>query len=241
MATQALELDETLGEAHALLGKVKQDRSDWEGAEKEYQLATQLAPHSYQAFSEYASLMSSVGRHDEAVSLGERAEELDPHNLTAKSAVGGHLRQARRYDEALEQLQIVLNIDPEFPDTYPHLISTYEAMDAYPEAAAAWQKYEVLSGASPDPIAGLADAAASGKEDYWRWKLDYEKERDASPVLLAEMYGALGETDEAFEWLEKMRREQDGGLNFLKTQPRWDPLRADPRFEDLLQELGVEP
>ena len=94
--------------------------------------------------------------------------------------------------------------------------------------------------------AGLLDAADSGAEGYWRWKLDHTQERARKGVYIpstefADLYSQLGEKDQAFEWLEKAYKEREGGLMFLKVNLDWDPLRDDPRFQDLLRRMNLEP
>jgi len=122
----------------------------------------------------------------------------------------------------------------------------YQSMGHYEEAARAWQKEQILGGASQEELAGLSDAAASGKEAYWRWWLDYETENlkqgeDVSPTWFAVIYTELGDRDQALESLEKAFAERGTGLTRLKTHPDFDPLRDDPRFHDLLRRMNLEP
>jgi len=114
----------------------------------------------------------------------------------------------------------------------------------YEEAATAFHRSLVLRGSSEEEVAGLLDAGASGAEAYWRWQLDYDRERakreHVSPGLFAISYAHLGEKDEAFEQLEKAFEEGENISN-LKVHPEWDPLRSDPRFQDLLRRMNLEP
>ncbi len=114
----------------------------------------------------------------------------------------------------------------------------------YEEAATALHKSLVLSGASEEEVAGLLDSGALGAEAYWRWWLDFFRERAkreyVEPDQFAIIYAHLGEKDEAFEWLEKAF-EEGGSMGALKVDPRFDPLRDDPRFQDLLLRMNLEP
>jgi len=117
-------------------------------------------------------------------------------------------------------------------------------MGLYREAAAARQRAWTLGGASEEEMAGLTAAAISGQEEYWQWTLDYWKRRSergyVSPEILGQIYAALGEKDQAFEWLEKAYQDHDLGLFFL-TDPVLDPLRDDPRFQDLRRRMNLMP
>ncbi len=137
-----------------------------------------------------------------------------------------------------------MDLQPNLPNAYRVLAQVYQVQGLYEEAATAWHKSLVLEGASEDEVAGLLDAAASGAEAYWRWWLDYERERAKREYVdsdhFAIFYAHLGEKDEAFEWLEKAF-EQNEAVSNLKVDPRWDPLRSDPRFQNLLRRLNLEP
>jgi tetratricopeptide (TPR) repeat protein len=240
MAMKALELDNTLAEAHAALGDIQRGfHWNLEEAEKQYKLAMELDPSSYEAPFGHAFVMSALGRHDEAIAAIKRAQQLDPLNPLARTAAVLHFRWARRYDEAIEQARAAQQIYPDLPRVYQRLVSTYEDMGLYDEAAPAWQKQQILRGASEEEVAGISEAAALGQEAYFRWKADYFTQRRG--VITARLYGKLGEKDQAFEELEKQYEARDGALIFLKVNPDYDPLRDDPRFQDLLRRMNLEP
>ena len=246
LAMKALEIDNTLAEAHATVGDVKRlSHWDWAGAEKELKLAMELDPSSYAANRGYAILMSLMGRHDEAIALGKRAQQLDPLNLAAPVALGFYFRSARRYEKGIETCQSALDIDPNFQRAYSCLAGLYVDMGLYQEAAEARQKDWILGGASPEDVAGFLDAAASGAESALRWQLHYETERAKQEYVpentFAWIYAGLGETDQAFEWLERAYQARVADLPYIKNHSRWDPLRDDPRFQDLLRRMNLEP
>jgi serine/threonine-protein kinase len=244
LALKALELDSTLAEAHALLGDVGRRYRDWNRAEREYKLAIELDPNSSEGPYGYALLMSMLGRHDEAISFNKRAQQLDPLNPAVRTSGGAILRMARRYDEAIEQCQAALDMEQDYQAAYRILARVYENNASYQEAAVARQKELTLQGATQEDLAGLSDAAALGKKAYARWWLNYDQERaeggDYVPLRdFALAYGALGEMDQAFEWLEKAFEEYE--LGYLKVDPYYDPLRDDPRFQDLLRRMNLMP
>ena len=245
LAKKAIELDNTLGKAHAVLGNVRRlYHWDWAGAEREYKQAMELEPSSYEAPYGYAYLMSGLGRHDEAIGLSRRAQQLDPLNMRTRTALASQLYNAGRYEEAIEECQTVLAMNPNFSRAYRRLNTSYEAMGLWGEAAAAWQKQQILQvGASQEEVAGLSAAAMSGKEGYWRWRLDYSTEQAkrqyVSPTTFASFHARLGETEQAFEWLEKAYQERDNGLFAVKVIPDLDSLRSDPRFHDLLERMNL--
>ncbi len=170
----------------------------------------------------------------------------DPVSLEARQAAATLFNNARRYGESIEQSEAALEIDPGFRVAWARLRNAYAGMGQYQEAAVASQRSRILGGRSQEEVAGLADAAAMGAESYWRWNLVYATERvrrgeSVSPTTFARFYTGLGEKDQALEWLEKAFAERETGLTFLKTRPYYDPLRDDPRFQDLLRRMNLEP
>ncbi len=242
---KALEIDNMLGWAHGALGAIRfTSYWDWEGAEREFKLALELDPGSSSV--PYAGLMSAMGRHDEAIALGKRAIQLDPAVLGLRMVTAGALQHARRYDEAIEQFQTVLDLNPNFINAYQRIVDVYEFKGLYGDAVAAYQKFLTLGGASEEEVAGLAKAyQTSGKEGYWRWMLDYwtekAKQEYVPPTEFAYFHAHLGEKDQAMRWLEEGYKEHDFVMTSLNVAPEWDPLRDDPRFQDLLRRMNLEP
>jgi serine/threonine-protein kinase len=247
MAMQALELDDTLSEAHAALGDVKRYYHwDWEGAEREFRLALDLDPSSSWSYQGLAFLRVYQGRHDEARIYQSRAQQLDPLSLKTQTGATAQFRQARRYEEAIAQCRMMLEIDPNYASAYNLLALIHVNMGLYEQAIPFRQKWLTFQGASEEDIAGLSDAyATSGSKGYWRWLLDYWTERAnrgefVDPSVFAGHHAQLGEKEQAFEWLEKAYIEREG-LVYLKVDPVFDPLRDDPRFKDLLRRMNLEP
>jgi tetratricopeptide (TPR) repeat protein len=137
-------------------------------------------------------------------------------------------------------------MNPNFQLAYYRLFHSYQSMGLYQEAATALQTWLTFQGASEEEVGGLADAAALGAESYWRWNLDYDKERaqrgeSVLPSNFAVSFAHLGEKDQAFQWLEKAYEQREGLLLYLKGSPAFDPLRDDPRFHDLLLRMNLMP
>jgi serine/threonine-protein kinase len=246
-AMRALELDETLAEAHTTLARVLAVYDwDWTGAEKEFKRAIELNPRYAIAHQWYGSYFEETGRHNEAIAEERRALELDPLSLTINFELGLAFYYARDYDRAIEQFQKTLELDPNFPPLHQFFPAAYEQKGMYGEAIAGFQKAIPLKGGSEwsFSMAGLSHVyAVSGKKSEARLVLDELKQlsgREYVPAYsIALVYAGLGEKDQAFAWLEKAYAEHSFNMAWLKVEPRWDSLRSDPRFADLLRRVGL--
>jgi tetratricopeptide (TPR) repeat protein len=243
---QALQLDEHLAEAHVSLANARFLYDwDWAGAEDEFKRAIAINPGYSDAHQMYGYFVSSKGRSDEALSEMQRAQVLDPISLPKVTAVGEALFDARRYDEAIAAFQKALEMDPNSGFAYWALGRTYTEKGLYAEAITAFLKSIPLSGDSPDELASLGCVyARSGKRDEARKIVEDLKEkakkRYIAPSVIAELYVALGEKDQAFAWLDKAYEDHDFLLVLLKIQSTFDNLRSDPRFTVLLKRIGLE-
>ncbi len=241
-ATRALELDERLGEAHAMLAAIKTTYEwDWQGAEREFKLAIQLNPNYATAYQRYSLFLPIMGRFDEAIVQAKKARELDPLSLPANENVGDILYLARRYDEATEQLLHTLELDPNYGVAHGTLAKVYEAKGMYKEALD-----ERLKGAPPETIEEMRKLfASSGIKGVWQYRLSRALERAkreyVSPADIALFYARLNKRDEAFAWLEKAMNERSILFNYLVADPRFDNLRSDPRLPKLLSRVGLQP
>lgn len=244
-ATRALEIDDTLGEAHASLGFVRSFYDwDWAGAEQEYRRAMQLNPGYATAHHWYSGYLRAVGRLPEALAAIRRAQELDPLSPAIGRDLGRVLLSLRRPDQAIEQYRKTLELDPNFPSGYLHLGMAYEQKSMYEEAVAAGQKARDLPGGNPLILAGLGHSYALwGKKDKARELLgelkELSRQRYVPAFDMALVHIGLDDKDRAFEWLEKACQERDGWLVWLKADPLFDSLRSDPRFAALLKKLGL--
>jgi TolB-like protein/Tfp pilus assembly protein PilF/predicted Ser/Thr protein kinase len=242
-AIKALELDDTLGEAHTSLAYslVNYDW-DWRSAEREYQRAIQLNPNYATAHQWYAECLSMLGRHSEAIAEINKAHELDPLSLIINQGVGGKYLYARRYDEAMAQFHRTLELYPHFPPTHQRLGWCYAQKHMYDEAIAEMQKAVELSGNSTQMIAALGWAyAAAGRRDMAQGIVAELERRSTEsyvdPYFVATIFAALGEKDEAFALLNKACEERSYWMPWINIDPQLDNLRSDSRLEALVQRV----
>jgi TolB-like protein/Tfp pilus assembly protein PilF len=244
-ATKALELDDKLAEAHNALAAVKADYDwDWPGAEREFRRAIELNPGYATAHQWYAELLSELGRHEEALAEIKQAQQLDPFSLIINAVSGDALRSAGQYDLAIEQLRKTLEIDPNFAHAHFHLAMTFLRKEAYAEAIAEFQRASTLSPNVADYKGGLGYAyARAGKRAEARKMLAELKERSqrryVSWFYVAAIYAGLDEKDQAFAFLEKAYAQHEQGLVVINREPMFDPLRSDPRYQDLLRRMDL--
>jgi TolB-like protein/DNA-binding winged helix-turn-helix (wHTH) protein/Flp pilus assembly protein TadD len=245
-AIRALELDETLAEAHASLGRVLAAYDwDWTSAEKEYKRAIELNPRYAVAHQWYGGYLAVMGRSNEAIAERKRAMELEPLSLTINFELGLAFYYVRDYDQAIEQFQKTLELDQNFPAAHNFLPAAYEQKGMYSEAIAEFRKSIPLTANSESTLskAGLGHVyAVTGKKSEARTVLDElkqasEQEYVAAPSV-ALIYAGLGEKDQAFAWLEKGYEQRAFQMQWIKLEPRWDSLRSDPRFQDLIRRIG---
>jgi TolB-like protein/DNA-binding winged helix-turn-helix (wHTH) protein/Flp pilus assembly protein TadD len=242
-ANKALEIDNEIAEAHATLGFVKHGNWDWASADQEYKRAIDLNPNYAQAHTGYGLFLVSKGRFEEAIAEANRAQELDPFSLAISSQRGFILENARRYDEAIEQLRRVIAMDQNNYQAHWFLGHTYAASGRIDEAIAASEKAAALS-RTPGALGflgmcyGLAGRKAEASK-VLNELLELKRRRYVTPPSLANVYIGLGDKDQAFFWLEKAYQERSYYLAYLKVFPADDPLRSDPRIDDLLRRMGL--
>ncbi|HJS24200.1 MAG TPA: protein kinase [Pyrinomonadaceae bacterium] len=243
-AERALEIDDTLAEAHAALAYCLGNYDwNWTLCEREFKRALELKPGYATAHHWYGFIyLAAMGRLDEAIAEAKRANDLDPLALPVSSNIGLLLYIARRYDEALEQFHDNLEMDRSFVYTHWEMALTYEQLGRYDEAIAAFQKAIALSGTSALPRALLARTyALAGRKNEATSLLNEltEMQSYVSPYRIAAIHAALGDKDRAFKWLEYAYDGRDGWLIWLAVDPVVDDLRDDRRFADLLNRLGL--
>jgi len=250
-ARRALAIDNQLAEAHTSLAKIKLSYEwDWAGAEAEFKQAIQLNPGYATAHQWYGVYLSEVGRHDESIRERTTAQELDPLSLSITTGLGRALFWARRYDEAIAHLQAAMPKDANYSDTYWSLGLAYEQKQMYPEAIASFQKAVDLSKTSesaegkPEVLAALGHALAlAGKKSEAKEVIDRltkpAESKYVSSYGVSLIYIALGDKQSGFQWLERAYQERDENFIHLKVDPRLDPIRGEPRFQELLQRLNL--
>lgn len=246
-ATKAIALDETLAEAHASLALTRM-AYDWNfaAAEEEFRRAIALNPNYPTSHHWYADCLILMGRIDEAIASIRRAQELDPLSLIIGRDAGRIFYFARRYDEAIDQCRKTLEMDSSFYPAHVTLGDVYVQKKAYDEAIAEYNSAVSLSSGRSLMRSSLAYAyAMSGRKDEAQKKLDQMKEasgeRPPPSFDLAVVYTGLGEKDQAIELLEKAYRERSYRLIYMIVDPVFDPLRPDPRFEQLAGRITSSP
>ena len=245
-ATKALEIDETLAEAHSSLAFVKfrWDRNRVE-AEREFQSAIKYKPTYAPAHQWYSSYLVAFERFDEAIAEAKRAQELEPLSFIASSHLAWILYLSGQTDRAIEECNRMLELDPNIFAAHRYLGLAYEQKGMYQKAIAEFQRGVQLSG-SPLMLAHLGHAhAVSGNTTEARRILgelrEMQNRRYVSSSTVAAIYVALGEKDEAFKWLEKAYEERDVWLMNLKVDPVFSKIRGDARFRDLLSRTSLSP
>ncbi|MDT5261455.1 MAG: eukaryotic-like serine/threonine-protein kinase, partial [Acidobacteriota bacterium] len=245
-AIKALEIDDTLAEAHASLAYAELE-FDWDAARAEsgYKRAINLNPNYETAHQWYAEYLLVMGRLREADVEAESARRIDPLSMPVRMFIASKSYEAERdYDRAIGQLKQMIELDPGFAPAYHLLGACYREKGLNDRAVEAWLKGATLDGAPPETTRRLRKAfEESGMSGYLRQEIaalgEDSKSRYVSPVFVAMDYALLGEKDHAFEWLDKAYDERSGWLLELRFDPVWDNLRADPRFADLLRRMGI--
>jgi TolB-like protein/DNA-binding winged helix-turn-helix (wHTH) protein/Tfp pilus assembly protein PilF len=246
-ALKALEIDETLAEAHTSLAFVRMHYDwDWPAAEKEFQRAIALNPDYATAHQWHAFNLMAMGRTEDSLAEVRRALELDPLSLIINTDLAELLYCARRYDQAIRQGGKVIEMDPGFALARAFMGLSYLQIKQYPQAIAEFQEGARVSGNTVDLLSCLAVAyALAGRaaeaREILRQMEKMSTQRFDMPVYLFRVHAALGEKDQGFSWLQKAYQDRDGSLILLQADPGNDPLRSDPRFQDLTRRMGLPP
>jgi serine/threonine protein kinase/tetratricopeptide (TPR) repeat protein len=244
-AFRALDIDDTLAEAHSAMGFVKFTFDwDWSAAAYEFKRAIALNPRDGLVLQRYAMYLQLMGRPEDALEQGKRALELEPLSSNHNAQMGRLLYQARRYDQAARQLQESLELDPNYVQTYLYLGWVYEQLGKYEEAIAALQKAFDLSGGESETSGALGHAyAVSGKrreaEAFLVTLKERSKQHYIAPFDVALVYAGLGSKSSTLEWLEKAYDDRSTWLTWIKVDPRFDIVRDDPRYRDLLRRMNL--
>lgn len=237
-ARKALEIDNTLAEAHTSLAYVKYYYDwDWSRAEDEFKRAIELNPNYATAHQWYAEYLFYMERFDESLAEINRAHELDPFSLAINTELGSPYFYMRQYDQALDKYRKAKEMDPHFFLATYCLALCYEQKGMYDEAI------NMLGGGKDvSAIVGYAYAVSGRRREAQNMLnriLEASKREYFSPYMIARIYAGLGEKDQAFQWLEKAREDQDERMVMLKVDQQFDGLRSDPRFTDLMRRVGL--
>jgi serine/threonine-protein kinase len=246
-ARKALDIDDSLLEAHLhLASEYFWYDFDWAAADRELTRILELDPNYAPGHEVRGWYLTELGRFEEGVKEGRRAVALDPLSLDISLVLGFDLYYAHRYDEAVTQLRKCLDLEPNFWPAYYYLAQIYQQQGRFPEAIAALQKDRGIEDRIAAPLAELAHAyAASGRRAEARQSLEELLDRSrtghVSKYLIATVYAALGDKNEALTRLEQAYSERSWYLGFLKSDPELDTLRSEPRFKDLVRRMDFPP
>lgn len=241
-ALKALEIDDSLAEAHNSLAYVKtRFEWDWAGAEAEFRRALDLNPNYATAHHWYGEMLMLTGRTEEAVAEIERALELDPLSVIINSDLAWALYYARDYGRAIKQARKTLEMNPDFVTAHLALGISYEQKGKYEEALAAF-KYKNMERMYPFRIAHILTMA--GRKDEAAAITDkYVEAAQKNPLYshtVATLYAGFEDKDQAIYWLEKAYHLRQDQMLYIKIDPYFDPIRSDPRFQDILRRMGLD-
>ncbi len=244
-ALRAVEIDETLAEAHTALGyTIFWYDWDWQAAETEYLRALELNPNNAEAHFGYAHLLSNAARHEQALAEIKLSRELDPVSLVTNALEGQILFFAGRPDEALDRLNKTIDLNPNFWLSHLFISAIYTEKGMFAEAIAAAKNAGELSGNSQSNAYRAYALAKWGKQTEARAILDELSKLATTnyvpPYNFAVIYNGLGESGKALDYLEKGFVEKDVRMAFLKVEPKWNNLRNEPRFIELIRRMNFE-
>jgi DNA-binding winged helix-turn-helix (wHTH) protein/TolB-like protein/Tfp pilus assembly protein PilF len=244
-AERALALDDSMAEAHSSLAMVRAYHDwQWVAAENGLRHAIELNPSYATARQWHALVLATVGRVPESIEEIERAHALDPLSLIVMTAVGRHFHYARRYDQAEKEFRSVVALDTNFPQAHRSLGVTLQQQGRLPEAI---EEFRTALRLAPESMQleadlGYASALSGNREEALRIRtmlVERSKQRYVPSYLIALVHAGLNDKDAALEWMEKAYAERSMYLVYLAIEPALDPLRADPRFGQLLRRMGL--
>jgi TolB-like protein/Tfp pilus assembly protein PilF len=244
-ARTALELDGSLAEAHASLGLIQMERLEWAAAASSFDRALELRPSYASAHHWRAAYLVRHGRIDESLTEIDRARDLDPLSAVVAAQRSAILLQARRYDEAIAQAGEALRLDPNYTRIRLAIAQAHALKGDYPRALAETSAIAAAGGTGVElsAIIGYIHARA-GRRAEARKAADglagqFRTNQDGAAYGAAVVHAGLREPDRVFEWLERARTSGDNAIADLKSDPRFDGVRTDPRFEKLLASIGL--
>ena len=248
-AEKALRLDDTLAETHTALGWVTFHEWDWAGAEREYRRAVELNSSYALARIWYAQYLYGTQRFEEAVIQAQAAQQLDPASLYVNTRAGAAYFLAGQVEQAMASWQKALELDPGYPDASIELARSYVTRGLHQDAISALQKALTFTDREPLVLGALAHAHARAGQRAEALKLVSElrrldervgpEDRNIPRFSFVWAYAGLGDKEQAFAWLEKAYQERRDLMTVLNVDPLVDPLRSDPRFQDLVRRVGL--
>ena len=237
-ALKALELDETLAEAHCSLGMVLQSHEyDFIAAEDRFKRAIELSPNNPIPRQAYGALLAELERHDEADVQFKKMLEVDPLSVVSNWIHSFCLFLARRYDESLERAKLTLDLDPNFGVVYLSVAFAYQMKGEYEQSVEAYARCSEVMG-SPENAAYIRQSFKGGWNSFLRAMTTTERPITFSSYIVAVFHAILGNADGAFVELGSSFEKRESHIVMMKSDPRFDDLRNDARFDELLRKIG---
>ena len=244
-AQRALQIDNSLAEAHASLGFINMFAWQFAEADKEFKRGIDLNPNYPTARQWYGIYLRAMGRADEAMAESQRARQLDPLSPIISVQVCNLYMLKGEFDSAIEECKKVLDLDPNFPRAHDLLGWAYLKQGRQQEALAEMQKAVEASGRASQELGYLgygyaATGNPAGAMSILRELEERYGKRESPGMFLAAVYAGLGDKDQAFAWLERDFQSRSGALVYITYFPVYDTLRDDPRYADLLRRMGLQ-
>ncbi len=244
-AMKALELDDSLAEAHNALGGVALNEMRFDDAVRSLRRAAELNPGLTSPYTTLGRIYNCLERHQEAEEAMLKGLSLDPLSMIIHTSVGDAYYYARKYERSLPYYQKAIELDPRFDGAHTDLARSLEALGRFDEALQQYEEGRRLSGGVAGPSFGLGHLAASRGDTAEARRILEEliaarSRRVVSAWGIAALHASLGDVDEAFQWLETAVKEQASGLIFLRAHPRLDPIRGDSRYPVMVRRVGLD-
>ena len=245
-ALKALSLDQQLSEAHTALGIILWNDYDFSGAEREYKRAIELDPNDATAHQRYGLFLVEFGKFEDGLAEVQRALEIEPFSLPINRSKGDALFYARRYDESIAQLEKTVALDANWATAYRVLSFVYWAKGDHAKSVELFAKYHEVQGRQSDAALERESFSRGGWTGFLRRRIEENRDpsgsvftiANGSGFIVATCYAALGNKDDAFAALNKAYEDHENPVLLLKVYPLFDPLRDDPRFQELLKKVG---
>jgi serine/threonine protein kinase/Tfp pilus assembly protein PilF len=246
-ALKAMELDETLPQAHAMIATLRANEFDWKGSEHEFNRALQIDPEALDVRYLYNYFyLAPMRRLDEAIAGAKRVLELDPLSPMKQVHLGVYYYYQRQWDRSIKQYRNAIELDPHFYVAHQNLGFVYTHIGKLVDAIQAFETSAQLTGRNSMALGSLGSSyAQAGRISEARKILaelqQLHEKAYVPPISFADIYLGLGETDKAFDWLEKAADDRQGLILHFHVNPSFDPLRSHPRYHALLRKMNLEP
>jgi serine/threonine protein kinase/Tfp pilus assembly protein PilF len=243
-ALKALSLDDSVANAHAVLGAIRLQQLDFAGAIRELKRTVEINPGLADAYPVLGRVLYCTEQHTDAQAAMLEALRLDPMSMIIHTSVGDAYYYAREFERSLVYYRKAIELDPRFDGAHTDLARALEAVGRFDEAFREYEEGRLLSGGVAGPSFGLAHLAASRGDTAEARRMlaeltEARSRRVVSAWGIAALHASLGDVEEAFTWLETAVKERATGLAFLRVHPRLDPIRKDPRYGELVRRLGL--